>query len=106
MIYKIKITVLLIILTTFSVVGQGSTSILFSGTFGGAIAEDNTYTNPTGADAWAGFSNEDLGLYPINFNDPGELSFTGASSGTDVEVYFRFEYNSSSSREYSTFFIY
>jgi hypothetical protein len=93
MIYKIKITVLLIILTTFSVVGQGSTSILFSGTFGGAIAEDNTYTNPTGADAWAGFSNEDLGLYPINFNDPGELSFTGASSGTDVEVYFRFEYN-------------
>ena len=41
--------------------------IIFSGPFGGAIVEGETYTNPTGAEGWAGFANEDVSLYPFSF---------------------------------------
>ena len=73
---------------------NGDEGIVFSGAFGGAFLDgDNTYVNPTGSEPWAGFANEDTDLYPLSFTDGGEITFTGATSGSDVDVYFRFEYN-------------
>ena len=68
------------------------TGIVFAGAFGGTVVDGNTYTNPTGAEAWGGFANEDTTIYPFSFPGGGTISFTGATAGTDVEVYFRFEY--------------
>ena len=65
--------------------------VVFSGTFGGATQDGFTYTNPTGSEGWAGFANEDVSLYPLSFSDSGEITFTGATAGVDVDVYFRFE---------------
>ena len=67
--------------------------VVFSGTFGGATQDGFTYTTPTGSEGWAGFANEDVSLYPLSFSDSGEITFTGATAGVDVDVYFRFEYN-------------
>jgi hypothetical protein len=62
--------------------------------FGGASYEGETFTFPSGAEAWAGFANMNTDLYPITFPDGGSLSFTGAvPSGGSVNVRFRFEYN-------------
>ena len=62
--------------------------------FGGATYEGETFTFPSGAEAWAGFANMNTNLYPITFPDGGSLSFTGAvPSGGSVNVRFRFEYN-------------
>ncbi|HJL53804.1 MAG TPA: lamin tail domain-containing protein, partial [Arenicellales bacterium] len=71
-----------------------ASDVVFTGEFGGAT-DDNagTYTFPTGAEAWAGFANENTDIYPFSFPDGGTISFTGATAGTDVDVYFRFEYN-------------
>jgi len=73
--------------------GGDDTGVVFSGGFGGAVVDGNTYTNPTGVEPWAGFANEDVSLYPFSFPDGGEITFTGATAETDVDVYFRFEYN-------------
>ena len=73
-------------------VTSGDTGIVFSGTFGGTIVDGNTYTFPTGAETWGGYANEDTTIYPFSFPNGGTISFTGATAGTDVEVYFRFEY--------------
>ena len=69
--------------------------IVFSGPFGGAVVDTTTmtYTNPTGAEGWAGFANEDVSVYPFSFPNGGSISFMGSTAGTDAEVYFRFEYN-------------
>ena len=69
--------------------------VVFSGEFGGAQIDSvtNTYTNPTGAEGWAGFANEDVSLYPFSFPNGGSISFMGSTAGTDADVYFRFEYN-------------
>ena len=67
--------------------------IIFSGPFGGAIVEGETYTNPTGAEGWAGFANEDVSLYPFSFPYGGSVAFEAHTAGGDVDVYFRFEYN-------------
>ncbi|MDP7027013.1 MAG: T9SS type A sorting domain-containing protein, partial [Candidatus Marinimicrobia bacterium] len=72
---------------------EPDTGVVFSGAFGGTVVDGNTYTNPTGSEGWAGFANEDVSIYPFSFPDGGEITFTGATSGTDVDVYFRFEYN-------------
>ena len=61
--------------------------------FGGASYEGETFTFPSGAEAWAGFANMNLDLYPFTFTNGGTLSFTGAvPSGDSVNVRFRFEY--------------
>ncbi|MGB0459471.1 MAG: hypothetical protein ACPGGM_05565, partial [Porticoccaceae bacterium] len=66
----------------------------FSEAFGGASYEGETFTFPSGAEAWAGFANMNLDLYPFTFSNGGTLSFTGAvPSGGSVNVRFRFEYN-------------
>ena len=70
-----------------------TSGIVFSGPFGGAVVDGNTYTFPTGAEAWAGFANEDTTIYPFSFPGGGTISFTGATAGTNADVYFRFEYN-------------
>ena len=62
--------------------------------FGGATFEGETFTFPSGAEAWAGFANMNTDLYPFTFSNGGTLSFTGAvPSGGTVNVRFRFEYN-------------
>ena len=93
MVSKVKITAFLTILTAFTLVAQENTNIVFSGPFGGAVVQNNTYEIPSGEEAWAGFANEDASFYPINFQDAGEITFTGVAIGADVEVYFKFEYN-------------
>ncbi len=78
-------------LTAFSQVTN--TDVVFTGVFGGTSMDGNTYLNPTGSETWGGFANEDVSLYPLSFSEDGEITFTGATAGTDAEVYFRFEYN-------------
>ena len=84
---------ILSLLTFFTLNAQVENDIQFTGTFGGNIIDNQTYTNPIGAEAWAGFSNEDLSIYPLNFSNVGEITFTGSTNGADAEVYFKFEYN-------------
>jgi hypothetical protein len=69
------------------------TGIEFTGVFGGTVYDGNYYTFPSGSEVWAGFANEDVSIYPLTFTDGGQVTFTGATSGTDTDVYFRFEYN-------------
>ena len=69
------------------------TDVEFTGVFGGTVYDGSFYTAPSGSQSWAGFANEDVSLYPLSFVDGGLITFTGATSGTDAEVYFRFEYN-------------
>ena len=69
------------------------TDVEFTGVLGGTVYDGIFYTAPTGAEPWGGFANEDVSLYPLSFVDGGLITFTGATSGTDAEVYFRFEYN-------------
>ena len=76
--------------TTSATVASG---VVFTGVFDGTVIDGNTYTFPTGAQAWAGFANEDVTIYPLSFPNGGTISFTGATAGTDADVYFRFEYN-------------
>ena len=84
---------------TFTLVKE-SDGIIFSGAFGGAqIDTVNSlgrpqliYTNPTGAESWAGFANEDASIFPFSFPNGGSVSFMGFTAGTDVDVNFRFEY--------------
>jgi hypothetical protein len=64
------------------------------GSFGDATADadTDTYSFPTGAESWAGFSNDNSALYPFSFPHGGTITFTGAvPSGGDVNVSFRFE---------------
>ena len=62
--------------------------------FGGATFEGETFTFPSGAEAWAGFANMNADLYPFTFSNGGSLSFSGAvPSGGSVNVRFRFEFN-------------
>ena len=81
--------------TTGCTGGGVASDIVFSGPFGGAIIDTttSTYTNPAGVESWAGFANEDISVYPFCFPGGGTISFMGSTAGTDVEIYFRFEYN-------------
>jgi len=76
---------------------SGASDVVFYGVFDGSVVDTstNTYTFPTGAQAWAGFANLDTTMYPFTFPGGGEITFTGATAGAadSVDVYFRFEYN-------------
>ena len=89
--YFLYISLFLTQLTAFS--QTTNTDIVFTGVFGGTSMDGNTYLTPSGSETWGGFANEDVSLYPLSFTDAGEITFTGATAGTDAEVYFRFEYN-------------
>jgi len=88
---KHKITSTILLMVPLFLFGQ-DTGIVFSGAFGGAVVDGNTYTVPTGSEAWAGFANEDVSIYPFSFPNGGEITFTGATAGTDVDVKFMFQY--------------
>jgi len=64
----------------------------FSGAFGGATVDGNTYSFPSGAEGYAGFANNNAELYPITIADAKKITFTAAAATDDVNVYFRFEY--------------
>jgi hypothetical protein len=66
------------------------TQVQFTGSFGGAVADGNNYTFPTGAEGWAGFANENADLYPFSFPNGGSITFT-ASATVDTNINFRFE---------------
>ena len=48
------------------------------------------YTFPSGADAWAGFANDNADLYPISLTHGGKITFTG-SAAQDTSIRFLFE---------------
>jgi hypothetical protein len=74
--------------------GSGdSNGIVFSGQFGGAVVDGNTYTFPTGSEPWGGFANEDTSLYPFTFANDSSITFTANTNGNDATIYFRFEKN-------------
>ena len=51
----------------------------FSGAFGGAFVDaSETYTFPSGAEAWGGFANNNADLYPFTFGSGGEVRFAAA----------------------------
>ena len=70
----------------------------FNGTFDGTVNNGNQYIFPSDAESWAGFSNTNTAMYPIErqgttnafkiiFTTPDDLS------GTDPKVYFKLEKN-------------
>ena len=65
----------------------------FSGSFGNAvIGEGSVYTFPSTAEVWAGFANNNADLYPLSFNDDGNIQFTAAAPNGDAVVKFKLEY--------------
>ena len=66
----------------------------YDGTFDGTTlsASDDglIFEFPSSAGEFAGFANS-AEIYPLSFPDGGKVTFTGATSGTDIEVFFRFE---------------
>ncbi len=93
MLLKLKLSILSLLVSSTFLNAQTISNILFSEAFDGTTIVGNTYTHPTTAQSWAGFANEDLSIYPLNFADAGEISFTGSTTGADVSIYFKFEYN-------------
>jgi hypothetical protein len=64
----------------------------FTGTFDGTVVDGSTFTFPSGSQSWAGFANENAGLYPLSFPTASTINFT-ASSDQPVTLKFRFEAN-------------
>lgn len=77
--------------------------IVFTGSFGGAIVGNYTYEKPSGSESWAGFADEDENIYPVSFENGGKITFTGSTDGSNVDLYFKFEYNSYPDTEPSFF---
>ncbi len=73
--------------------GSGTDSAAaFTGTFGGAtVSADGVYNFPTGSETWAGFANENAGMYPLSFENGGRITLNAATEGTDVVIKFKFE---------------
>ena len=67
----------------------------FSGVFNGTTYDSVTqvFNFPAEAEAWAGFANENVALYPLSFPNGGSITFNAAvqTSGDSVNVNFRFE---------------
>jgi hypothetical protein len=64
---------------------------VYQGTFGDAVYSQS-FTFPTGAQDWAGFSNNNTNLYPMTFNEGGKITFK-ATTATDTSLRFLFEAN-------------
>ncbi len=94
-IFSALFTLIFIVFTSVSSNAQETTftDVEFTGVFGGTVYDGSFYNAPSGSQPWAGFANEDVSLYPLSFVNGGAITFTGATTGTDAEVYFRFEYN-------------
>jgi hypothetical protein len=86
-----KITLLFALLTFAFTNGQTTSSPVYEGTFNGTVYSQ-TSNFPTGAEGYAGFSNNNLEIYPLAFTNGGKIKFK-ATVTADAEVYFRFEAN-------------
>ena len=71
----------------------------FTEGFDGALVSDVSYEPftatfewPSSAADWAGFANANEEIYPLIFPNGGNITFTAATSGTDIDVYLRLEY--------------
>ncbi|MDA7706566.1 MAG: T9SS type A sorting domain-containing protein [Flavobacteriaceae bacterium] len=64
---------------------------VYEGVFDGT-SYNQSFLFPATAQAWAGFANNNTGLYPLTFPEAGSVSFK-ATVAADAEVYFRFEAN-------------
>jgi hypothetical protein len=62
---------------------------LYEGTFGGA-SRVQTFLWPTGAEPWAGFGNTNSNIYPLDFPNGGQITFT-ASADAATTIKFKFE---------------
>ena len=83
---------LIVSLITFNLtMAQTDFFPVYDGIFDGTVYAQ-TFTFPTGAQDWAGFANNNTGIYPLTFPDAGTVSFK-ATVSADAEVYFRFEAN-------------
>jgi len=73
--------------------GPTTTNPIYSGMFGGAVYDNGTFLFPSSnSQTWAGFGNEDTGLYPLSFPNGGKVTFNAATEGaTDIVVKFVFE---------------
>ena len=74
---------------------NGTPDPIFSGTFNGTVWDNGVFEFPTGSSVadYAGFANENTTIYPLSFPDGGDVTFTAATSGVDIDVRFRFEKN-------------
>lgn len=90
--YLYSLITLLLIAPSLLVAQTQYTPAYTSG-FGGATYSNNTYTFPTGAEVWAGFSNENADIYPLSFSDAGSITFTASTAAADgsTNIKFRFE---------------
>ena len=77
-----------------------STNPFYTGVFDGTVISNVTYDPfgatyewPSLAKDWAGFANENDSIYPLSFPNGGSITFTAATSGVDIDVRFRLEYN-------------
>ena len=77
-----------------------STNPFFTGVFDGAAISNVTYDPfgatyewPSSAQSWAGFANDNGFIYPLSFPNGGSVTFTAATSGVDIDVRFRIEYD-------------
>jgi hypothetical protein len=83
---------LIVALITFNLtMAQTNFSPVYDGIFDGTVYSQ-TFTFPTGAQAWAGFANNNVSIYPLSYPNGGQVSFK-ATVAADAEVYFRFEAN-------------
>ncbi|MAV74663.1 MAG: hypothetical protein CME53_10330 [Halieaceae bacterium] len=82
-----------VVATSYETDPNAATYADFSGTFAGSTVEDEVYTFPTGAEGYAGFSNNNAALYPFTFGFGGKITFTAAipEGGSDANVRFVFE---------------
>ena len=61
----------------------------YEGTFGGT-SRVQTFLWPTGAEPWAGFGNTNANIYPLDFPNGGQITFT-ASADAATSIKFKFE---------------
>ena len=83
-------TFLIALCATFAV-GQTTSYPVYEGVFGGTT-HVQSITFPTGAEAWAGFSNNNTEIYPLSFANGGKITFK-ASASAAANLKFRFEAN-------------
>ncbi len=73
---------------------SGGGTMVMNEAFGNATIDGNTYTFPTGAETWAGFSHDPLqteGFYPIIVPNGATVVANMYGASSDVNVYFKFE---------------
>jgi hypothetical protein len=74
--------------------------------FDGTSIEEDTYSFPAAAQSWAGFSNNNTGMYPLCFGQDGSIDFTAAvtsdGSATINFVLERLPYNTEGNQAAST----